>query len=179
MAQKSKSNSKLIGCLALFLIVAAAVTFLIIYAQKSREQTENQNQSVTEGNNQDGGESSEDSGKDDEVDYSVLKAIDNQGVLDFMANKETGFLYAGRPTCPHCQVFAPILTSAVKNEKLEVFYYDTDAANSDKNKKSEALAVINVSSVPAFMYIKDGEIVANLSVTDSKDALLEFINQYK
>lgn len=115
---------------------------------------------------------------DDTPDYSVLSAIDNQDVLDMFADKKSGFVYIGRPTCSSCKVFAPILTKVVKAEKYDIFYYDTDAANEDKELKAEALDKLNVTGVPTFMYIRDGVEVERLEDTRSEEALREFIEKY-
>lgn len=117
-------------------------------------------------------------GADETVNYSVLTSVGNQDVLDFLSEKKTGFLYVGRPTCSVCQVFAPILTKVVEAENYEVFYYDTDAANDDKELKSEVLAAISVTSVPTFMYIENGVEVERLDDTSSEEKLREFIQKY-
>ena len=112
------------------------------------------------------------------ADYSVLQKLNSQGVLDFLAKGNTGFLYIGRPTCPHCQAFAPILSKVVKEKRLTVYYYDTDAAKSEPEKKNEVLEATNVIGVPSFLFIKDGVIVETLGAK-SEESLLEFINLHQ
>lgn len=148
----------------LAVLVVAVVVLGTVYVQRTSTNNE-----AEVGNGADNG---------GEVDYSVLSAVDSQAVIDFIAEKKTGFLYAGRPTCPHCQVFAPILTGVVKEKGLTVFYYDTDAANANAEKKKEALGVIGVTGVPSFMYIEDGVIVERLENVSSEAALLEFVGSH-
>lgn len=114
-----------------------------------------------------------------EADYSVMTVMDSQGLLDFLADNDTGFVYLGRPTCPHCRVFAPILTKVVKADGLSVHYYDTDVANSDKDMKKKAMDAVEVYSVPTFMYIEDGVIVERLENTESEAVLREFVQKYQ
>ena len=116
--------------------------------------------------------------EDGTPDYTVLTNIESQDVLDFLSEKKTGFMYIGRPTCPSCKVFAPILTKDVKAEGYTVYYYDTDVANSDKDLKTETLDALSVTGVPTFMYIKDGVEVERLSNTQSEEALREFIEKH-
>lgn len=72
------------------------------------------------------------------------------------------------PTCPHCQKMAPIISEIAKENagkykigKLNIYAYSTLGTN------------YNVSSVPAFLFFKDGKEVQRLVGEQSKDKLLE------
>ncbi len=112
-----------------------------------------------------------------EADYSVLTELTSQDVVDFFAQKKSGFIYVGRPTCPHCQAFAPVLTSVVKVNNLTVYYYNTDANNSNE-KHDDALTLLNITGVPTFLYVKDGVIAGELG-DRSEDDLLKFFATYE
>ncbi|MDR3298255.1 MAG: thioredoxin family protein [Candidatus Nomurabacteria bacterium] len=161
--QERKNNVPKIICIVLALVAIAAVVVAVVNVGNSPS------------------EPSEDKASDtgDQVDYSVLIDMDSQSVIDMMKNKDGGFLYVGRPTCPHCKIFAPILTKMVKQDDIDVYYYDTDVANSNSELKTEALELIEVTGVPAFMFIKDGEVVARISDTESEAVLKEFIQTYQ
>lgn len=111
-------------------------------------------------------------------DYAAFTAIDSQELLDFLADKKTGFVYLGRPTCPNCKVFVPTLAEVTREDKLTVYYYDTDAANSNKKLKDEVLEAVKVTGVPTFMYVKDGVEVERLGDEKDKVALRDFIQKY-
>lgn len=47
-----------------------------------------------------------------------------------MADKTTGFVYVGRPTCEDCQAFQPILKKELKKTtRPKMAYYNTDKAS--------------------------------------------------
>ena len=157
----------------LFLIGAVLTICLIIFFV----QMSNRSVDESASNNSQTDTQDDDFDETAEADYTAFQAIDSQDVLDFIDHQNTGFLYIGRPTCPHCQVFAPILTKVVKQNDYTVFYYDTDAAKNDADLKSAALSALDVTSVPTFMYIKNGIVTAMLENTESEAALKEFITK--
>lgn len=161
---KQENYAAPIICAAIVVIALLTVVVASVVSINGNKAKQDDDQSQTE--------------DEDAVNYSVLTSVGNQDVLDFLSEKKTGFLYVGRPTCTVCQVFAPILTKVVEAENYEVFYYDTDAANDDKELKSEVLAAISVTSVPTFMYIEDGVEVERLDDTSSEEKLREFIQKY-
>lgn len=161
---KQENYAAPIICAAIVVIALLTVVVASVVSINGDKAKQDDNQSQTE--------------DEDAVNYSVLTSVGNQDVLDFLSEKKTGFLYVGRPTCSVCQVFAPILTKVVEAENYEVFYYDTDAANDDKELKSEVLEAISVTSVPTFMYIENGVEVERLDNTSSEEKLREFIQKY-
>ncbi|AEG61416.1 thioredoxin family protein [Desulforamulus ruminis] len=60
-----------------------------------------------------------------------VKSLNNEYVLDItVANTfyeiSDGFVYFGRPTCPSCELFKPLLTEVAKEENIQVYYFNTD-----------------------------------------------------
>jgi predicted bacteriocin transport accessory protein len=153
-----KAERLVLGFVVLLIIGAISIA---VWAINSRNNTPPANNDT--GQNQNDG-----------PDFSALASIDSQGVLDFLSSGKSGFLYAGRPTCPHCQVFAPILIEVAKEKDLEVFYFNTDVARGEE-ARNDALDALGVDGVPNFMYVQGGRVVARLADTASRDALLEFI----
>ncbi len=54
-----------------------------------------------------------------------------------MADKTTGFVYVGRPTCEDCQAFQPILKKELKKKTTrpqKMAYYNTDKASEKESR---------------------------------------------
>ena len=173
MSTKKIKGNKLRPFLISLCVIVSLVVIIALMVFSTSQIHHTPDQSDDQNSNQ-----TDDTDEEPVADYNVLHPLNSQGVIDFINKRYTGFLYAGRPSCPHCRAFAPILTQVVKDNNLIVYYYNTDAANVDPELKSEALAIIDTRSVPQFMFIRDGEIIARLDDTTNEFALLEFIRQY-
>ena len=46
-------------------------------------------------------------------------------------NKESFFLFTGRMTCEWCRKLVPVLSEVAANNKIEIFYLDSEATESD------------------------------------------------
>jgi len=110
--------------------------------------------------------------------YDAFYPLDTQAVLNFIEQGRTGFIYAGRPTCPYCQAFSPILAEVVRQEDLTVYYYDVDAAGKDSESRSKALAAIGATGVPTFVYVENGTTLTKFSGAHEASAILDFIHQF-
>lgn len=174
MKKNTNKNSLRAAICCIGIIVVATICVLVVYLTGLVKTVENEEDVSGDTNTS----QNQDQSSDNES-YLALKTLDSQGVLDFIATGQTGFLYAGRPTCPHCQVFEPMLTEALTDRKISAYYYDTEAANVDRDKKSEALEVIDVSAVPSFLYIQNGVIVDSLDDVSSEEALSVFLDNYR
>lgn len=159
---QNKAERFVIAVVVLAIIGAVS---LAVWAMNSRTDKPAGNETTQE----------DDSQEEEEPDFSVLTSINSQGVLDLLANKKSGFIYAGRPTCPHCQVFAPILTEVVAEKNWTVYYFNTDATQGETGR-GDALDALEISVVPSFVYVKNGKVAARLQDTASRDALIEFIS---
>lgn len=180
LKRKSLSvNLKILIAVIAVVLLAGGVATIIMLNQNNKADNGIDNNNTSNVDTAESGNNIDASTTDsNEPDYDVLTSINSQDVLNFITNKDSGFIYVGRPTCPHCRIFAPILTKVVKQRSIDALYYDTDAANSDKDTKNEALDAINVNAVPSFLAIRSGEIIAELDDTESESALNEFVSQY-
>ena len=160
-----KSMTKQMITVLMVLLIAGAIVVALVVMH--RNNTPPVSDETTQNN---------ESGSQSEPDFSVLTSINSQGVLDFLSELKSGFLYAGRPTCPHCQAFAPILIEVVREQNLTVYYYNTDATRGEA-QRSEVLEALNITGVPTFMYIQNGQIAGVLVNTTSREALIDFISQ--
>lgn len=98
--------------------------------------------------------------------------------------EETFFLYTGRKTCPHCQIFVPKLYEAYlpvrKNidNDISITYLDSEGLN-DKNLESYR-EKNNIKYVPNFSYFKNGKLIATLEIYDniSVDEITDFMASF-
>lgn len=160
-------------------IITISVLIILTSAFFIKQALSNSTQSVDESTENEPEPELETESNSTEPDYSLLTSLDSQSVIDFINNGKTGFIYVGRPTCPSCKQFAPILTQFVKEQGTLIYYYDTDVANEDKPLKTETINLIEVTSVPTFLYIENGVIVDRLGNTNSKSALEAFISDHQ
>ena len=110
--------------------------------------------------------------------YDAFYPLNTQAVLNFIEQGRTGFIYAGRPTCPYCQAFSPVLAEVVRQEGTTVYYYDVDAASKDGESRSEALSALGVTGVPTFVYVENGITSAKFNGAHEASAILDFIHQF-
>ncbi|AQY50809.1 putative thioredoxin [Listeria weihenstephanensis FSL R9-0317] len=110
------------------------------------------------------------------------KQLDKITLASFQAkldNKESGFVYIGRPTCPDCQAFQPTLDEVLKSEDMRLDYFDTDAARKDDEEKTKTfLQDLKVKTVPVIFYLENGKEVARYDGNEDKKALKAWFNKY-
>ncbi|NMM51619.1 thioredoxin fold domain-containing protein [Paenibacillus aquistagni] len=116
----------------------------------------------------------------EQMDKKALTPMSNQQLETFLTEKQTGFIYIGRPTCPVCKEFEPRLIKEVKANKAEVHYFNTDEARKDNEQQMVGmLNGLNVSSVPTFIYFKDGQEVERIHEGQvSKEDIQRIMNTY-
>lgn len=106
--------------------------------------------------------------------------MSNQQLETFLTEKKSGFIYVGRPTCPVCQEFEPKLVKEVKANKAEVHYFNTDEGRKENEEKMvEMLNSLNISTVPALLYFKDGQEVERIDEGRfSNEDIQQLMNKY-
>ena len=82
-------------------------------------------------------------------DTSNLISIKDLKILD---HKEIS-IYFGRPTCPMCSKISPILEEVLKNEKKEIYYFNTDEWR-DNDEYENILNLYGIEGVPSIIKIK-------------------------
>lgn len=108
-----------------------------------------------------------------------LVVIGNTQMETILSSKEEKkvFVYIGRPTCPECQKFEPILKETLKGEYKTIYYYNTDVARKDNEESLESLAFeLGVKVVPTMIKISNGKVVSKLAGIKNQKAILEFLN---
>jgi len=71
-------------------------------------------------------------------------------------------------TCPPCKKMKPILEEFAKNYKVLML---------DANESKDIVSMYGVKSVPTFLMMAEGELVARTGGTQTIDQLQKFFNQ--
>ncbi|MBF2472730.1 thioredoxin family protein [Listeria welshimeri] len=111
---------------------------------------------------------------------TFLNTISTKDFKQQMADKTTGFVYVGRPTCEDCQAFQPILKKELKERKLNqnMNYYNTDkASEKSRDDMIALLKKMDIDSVPTMVYLKDGKVVSTYAATDEPEKLTHWMNK--
>ena len=108
-----------------------------------------------------------------------LIEIGNQE-LALVLESDSGILvYVGRPTCPACVEFEPILKNALSELEKGLYYFNMD----DAMEKSEEdmltlLEALEVIVVPTVIYIENGIVVSRLNGLHTESDIIEFLETY-
>lgn len=100
----------------------------------------------------------------DPVEGSVEEISD----LDNLNDMKNGFIYIGRPTCPHCAILYPRLEQIVKEENVTVHYLNTDEFREAENS-NEILKKFEVIYVPSIIELQNGEVINSFENTAEDD----------
>ncbi|AHI56416.1 thioredoxin family protein [Listeria ivanovii] len=111
---------------------------------------------------------------------AFLQTISTSEFKQKMADKYTGFVYVGRPTCEDCQAFQPILKKELETRELKepLAYYNTDkASKKSRDDMTTLLKKMNIESVPTIVYLKDGKVASTYKATDEPEKLTNWMNK--
>ncbi|MBF2489524.1 thioredoxin family protein [Listeria marthii] len=111
---------------------------------------------------------------------TFLNTISTKDFKQKMADKTTGFVYVGRPTCEDCQVFQPILKKELEKRQPDqkMAYYNTDkASEKSRDDMIALLKEMDIDSVPTMVYLKDGKVVSTYAATDEPEKLTKWMDK--
>ncbi|MBC2329936.1 thioredoxin family protein [Listeria swaminathanii] len=111
---------------------------------------------------------------------TFLNTITTKDFKQKMADKTTGFVYVGRPTCEDCQAFQPILKKELEKRQSEqnMAYYNTDkASEKSRDDMIALLKEMDIDSVPTMVYLKDGKVVSTYAATDEPEKLTKWMDK--
>lgn len=95
---------------------------------------------------------------------SIIGITDGTFYLDL---KGTYYIYFGRPTCPECLEFEPLLESVLAENQWIVYYYNTTYWK-DSTKYDYVLERYQVNEVPLLVKTLDGEYVSDYRYDSSQ-----------
>ncbi len=111
--------------------------------------------------------------KSNKLNVSNLILIKNLEILDYSEI----IVYFGRPTCPICNKVTPILEEVLKNEKKEIYYFNTDEWR-DNDKFETILNFYGIEGVPSIINIKKDKSFEKLNLYENITEI-EDVNKIK
>nr|WP_205397174.1 thioredoxin domain-containing protein [Streptococcus lutetiensis] len=81
-------------------------------------------------------------------------------------------LFIGRPTCPFCQRFEPMLSHVAKDNQLDVYYINSEQVTAELE---ELRSTYKVATVPGLLVAKTGHVKVVCDSSLSEEAILDFI----
>lgn len=90
-------------------------------------------------------------------------------------NTELKFIYFGRPSCPYCRKFAPILKNLAEKNGKKIYYIDTDLYK-DSKVVNNFLDKYSIDEVPTLIYINNDKVISKYKY-DSDMSLENFLKK--
>lgn len=94
--------------------------------------------------------------------------VDINGITTFNQISD-GFVYFGRPTCSSCESFEPMLKEVVKEEKIQVYYFNIEyfRANSSLPEKElqEFFKKYKITQIPMLIKLEKGSLTSNFDAS--------------
>lgn len=91
-----------------------------------------------------------------------------------LQNAEEFILFIGRPTCPYCRRFEPKLTQVAKENKLDIYYINSDELSPELDNLR---STYNVATVPGLLVAKGGRVKVVCDSSLSEEEILNFIKK--
>lgn len=107
-----------------------------------------------------------------------LTDVSKKDFEEKIKNKESFWVYVGRPNCPDCQKYYPNLVDYLENNNLTIEYFNTRVKTSKKAEMVEMLANLGVDEVPAIIEFKKGEVIRVYDMQTQQD-IIDFEKSYK
>ena len=121
---------------------------------------------------------------DDEVAYKTVSTY--KEFMNIYKSKKVTMHVFGRNTCYYCNIFKPVYNEVAAENKLDIYYYDSDSFNSDEYSKilnsginipaectssKEEAPLSSGFGTPLTLYLKNGKVVGCISGYVNKEKL--------
>jgi len=105
-----------------------------------------------------------------------IKEINTEELKNIVGSKDAVIIYAGRPTCPNCADFYPILEEFSKENKITIYYLNT--SNVTAQDWEEIDKIVLIEYVPTIIVAKNNEILVNTYNIRTKSDLDSLKTEY-
>lgn len=102
-----------------------------------------------------------------------LITADSNQILDILSENQTSYIYVGRPSCPNCQDFKPVLDEVMQEISDKVFYYNTDEMRNEAEYEN-IIETLDIVGVPTMIKIENGKVTEELIGVQDNESLLQF-----
>lgn len=98
---------------------------------------------------------------------SYLNAVGQNYIIQITDTSELyqlsdAYIYFGRENCPSCELFLPLLEEVTKEEKIQIYYFDTNYFRDNSLLTETELQAVfeeyRVEEVPVIISVKAGEV---------------------
>ncbi|WP_257875541.1 thioredoxin domain-containing protein, partial [Leuconostoc citreum] len=86
------------------------------------------------------------------ISYNQLNSIYDSG--------KASYIYFGRPSCPHCRDFAPVIKEVNRMKGYNIYYYNTDSSDFGPVARNLVYNIIKIPGVPTILCLKNQKIVS-------------------
>lgn len=90
--------------------------------------------------------------------YQLIPIKNVELLSTLIQDSDETYIYFGRPTCPDCANFSPLLEGELKSAKVNAYYFNTDVFRSDP-EFNNVITMFDVDWVPAFYKVGRGHII--------------------
>jgi len=107
-----------------------------------------------------------------------LNEIGNDRFEEVLAESSSNakFVYIGRPTCPFCREFEPILDDTLRELEIGMYYFQTAAARYENEARLLSLLdPLNITGVPIIVFLEDGLVSDYLIGVSTREEIIDFL----
>lgn len=90
--------------------------------------------------------------------YKLIPIQSIQELSNIVQNTNSAYIYFGRPTCPDCSDFIPILEKELQLAKTNVYYFNTDMFKKEPEYEN-VIKTFHIIWIPALYETKNGNIL--------------------
>ncbi|MET1180507.1 thioredoxin family protein [Peribacillus simplex] len=103
---------------------------------------------------------------------AALISLDTPKLEKYIKEKENFWVYIGRPTCDECDKFSPVLNEVLKENNIQVYYYNTDKEREENEKEMvNQINKLGVKTVPTMINFKKGKVIKTVNGYQNKASL--------
>lgn len=88
-----------------------------------------------------------------------------------ISDKENFWIYIGRPNCPDCQQFYPIMIEYLEKINKDIYYFNVKVKTSEKQAMMEFLSNYEVQEIPTIIHFGSGECLMSYNMQIDSDIL--------
>lgn len=117
-----------------------------------------------------------------------LNSLNTEYLIDIKNSQtfneiSTGYVYFGRPTCPSCRLFQPLLSDVAREQKVQVYYFNTDYFRENSILSEDELQTIfkkyKIESVPILIKLVNGSLDSSFGADFVEDQSPKIKNEMR
>lgn len=110
-------------------------------------------------------------------DTRVFEKISYEKFLKLIKSGDHQIIYVGKPTCPQCRLFVPIVYSILEDKAERIYYFDIDSF--DKNTYIDLFKQIELSDLPSLILTNGSMQYKRMKVYDNTTAIKAWLDVAK